>query len=97
LLAAPRMTIRLVAWLPLASVGVGVLLGFDPLPVFLTPFGAGLLVFGLLLQLLGLQWTRKLTRQVEAQDRVAGLECELMWIALSGGAPPGRARVRVAD
>ncbi len=97
LLAAPRMTIRLVALLPLASVGVGVVLGFDPLPVFLTPFGAALLVVGILLQLLGVHWTRRLTSRVEAEDRVAGLECELMWVALAGGAPPGSARVRVAD
>ena len=97
LLAAPRMTIKLVAWLPLAAVGVAFLLGCDPLPVFVTPFGAALVTVGLLLQAVGVRWAGRLTARVEAADRVAGLECELVWIALGGGAPPGLARVRVAD
>ena len=97
LLAGPRMTVRLIAWLPLAAIGVGFLFGFDPLPVFLTPFGAGLLVAGLTLQLTGIRWAHKLTARVESEDRVAGLECELMWIALSGGASPEAALPRVAD
>ncbi len=97
LLAGPKMTVHLIAWLPFAAVGVGYLFGFDPLPVFLTPFGAGLLFIGLMLQLAGISWARRLTARVDAEDRVAGLECELMWIALSGGAPPELALTRVAD
>lgn len=97
LLAGPRTTVRLIAWLPIVAIGVGFLFGFDPLPVFLTPFGAGLLVVGFTLQLAGIRWARALTARVEAEDRVAGLECELMWIALSGGASPESALPRVAD
>ncbi|KAM9863340.1 type II secretion system F family protein [Leucobacter sp. BZR 635] len=97
LLAGPRMTARLVGWLPLAAVAVGFLLGFDPLPVFFTPLGGVLLIGGLLLQYLGLRWANSLTGQVAGLDRVAGLECELMWIALAGGAPPSEALRRVAD
>lgn len=97
LLAGPRATVRLVAWLPLVAVGVGFLLGFDPLPVFLTPLGACLLAVGLLLQGAGARWTRALTDRVQRKDHVAGLECELVWIALAGGAPPGRALRSVAD
>lgn len=97
LLAGPRMTVRLVAWLPLVAVAVGILLGFDPLPVFFTPVGGVLLALGLLLQSVGARWANHLTAKVETQDRVAGLECELMWIALAGGAPPAAALTRVAN
>lgn len=97
LLAAPRATVRLVAALPLASIGMSALFGLDPLPILLTPLGGALLVLGLLLQLAGLVWVRRLVVTVAARDRVAGLECELVWIALCGGAPPGRAVVAAAD
>ena len=97
LLAGPALTGRLVTWLPLAAMGVGFLLGFDPLAVFFTPVGAMLLTVGLLLQGAGMRWTRALVMRVERGDRIAGLECELAWIALSGGAPPGSAAGRVAD
>lgn len=97
LLAGPKMTATLVAWLPLASVLVSLLLGFDPIPVFFTPLGAVLLVVGVTLQALGMRWSARLMARVERQDRVAGLECELAWIALAGGAPPALALRRVAD
>lgn len=97
LLAGPKMTATLVGWLPLASVAVSFLLGFNPLPLFLTPMGAALLVIGLVLQIVGARWSAALTRSVEREDRVAGLECELMWVALAGGAPPSLALRRVAD
>lgn len=96
-LAAPRMTVRLIAWLPLASLAIAFLLGADPLSLFVTPFGAALLVAGLTLQLVGARWSARLIAALAAADRMAGLECELMWIALSGGAAPGIALVRVAD
>lgn len=97
LLAGPRMTARLVSLLPLAAVAVGFLLGFNPLPVFLTPPGLLLLIGGLLLQAAGARWARALTERVERGDRVAGLACELMWIALAGGSPPQPALRSVAD
>ncbi|UTX53581.1 type II secretion system F family protein [Leucobacter aridicollis] len=97
LLAGPKMTATLVMWLPLASVAVSFILGFNPVPVFFSPVGALLLSIGVLLQVVGAKWTARLTAQVERQDRVAGLECELAWVALAGGAPPRLALRRVAD
>ena len=97
LLAAPRTTVRLVSALPIAAIAVGWVLGFNPLPVFATPFGVVLLGVGFSLQLIGARWAHRLTARVEAEDRVAGLECELMWVGLAGGAPPALARLRVAD
>lgn len=97
MLATPRMTVKLVTLLPLAALGIGFLLGFNPLPVFITPFGVALLVAGLGMQAAGMWWVRLLIRRVEQEDRVSGLECELVWIALAGGAPPARARTAVVN
>lgn len=97
LLATPRMTVRLIALLPIASIGASALFGFNPLPVFLTPLGALLLVVGVVLQWIGALWARSIVAAMEARDRAVGLECELVWIALSGGAPPGGAMLVAAD
>jgi len=97
LLAGPRLTVRMVAALPPLALVLGALLGFDPVPVLLSPIGALLLAVGSALLVLGVVWARSLGRRVEGADRVAGLELELTWIALSGGAPPSEALVRVAD
>ncbi|MGK0722111.1 type II secretion system F family protein [Leucobacter sp. W1478] len=97
LLAGPRSTIRLVAALPLVALATGALLGFDPLPVLLSPSGAILIALGLVLLALGVWWARAIVTRLERVDYVAGLECELAWIALGGGVPPGVALRRVAD
>lgn len=96
-LATPQSTVKLVSALPAVALASGWVLGFDPLPVFLTPLGMALFATGVGLHALGVHWARRLTRRVAAADRVAGLECELMWIALAGGASPARARLRLAD
>lgn len=65
-MAAPRATARLLAWLPLAGLGLGVLLGVDPLAVF-ADGGAGTasLLLGLALVLLGRRWSAVLVRRAE--------------------------------
>lgn len=83
LLAGPRATVRLVLALPPVALGLGWLLGFDPSPVLLSPLGAVLLSVGMFLLLCGALWTRALTKRVEQADQVAGLEFDLVWIALS--------------
>jgi tight adherence protein B len=97
LLAGPRSTIRLVASLPLASLLLGLLLGFDPIGVLMTPLGAVLAVMGLALLCLGVRWANLLTARLADAAWVSGLECELCWVALSGGATPTEALRRVAD
>lgn len=59
-LAGPLATARLLAWLPAGGLGVGMLLGADPVGLLLSP-GAGtvLLVVGALLALAGHRWTRR--------------------------------------
>lgn len=97
LLAAPRATVRLVALLPPASLLLGVVLGFDPFPVLLTPFGAILVLSGFGLLGAGIAWAAAQTATVERADRVEGWACELAWIALGGGLPPPVALRAVAE
>ncbi len=65
-MAAPRATARLLAWLPLAGLGLGVLLGVDPVAVF-ADGGAGTasLLLGLALVLVGRRWSAVLVRRAE--------------------------------
>lgn len=97
ILAGPKSTVALVAALPPIALLMGLLLGFDPVPVFATPVGAMLLTAGALLLASGIAWARALQRRVETGDSVSGLECELAWIALRGGADPGATPRLVAD
>lgn len=97
LLAGPRTTVRLVSWLPPLALLLGAGLGFDPLPVLLSWGGAALLAVGGFLLWAGVAWARAMSHAVERADRVAGLELELAWIALQGGAATSEALVRVAD
>lgn len=97
LLAGPRATIRLVAVLPVVALLCGMVLGFDPVGVLLTPLGALIALLGATLLLSGVSWATALAKQLAAAEWVAGLECELCWIALSGGAAPQIAIRRVAD
>lgn len=97
LLAGPRMTVRLVASLPPLALLLGALLGFNPIPVLVGPVGIALLVIGSGLLAAGIAWARALNHAVENRDRVAGLELELAWIAMSSGAAPSEAMLRVTD
>lgn len=97
LLAGPRATVRLVCALPPAAALLGGLLGFDPFPVLLSPAGAALILVGLVLLGCGILWARGLHASAARDDRVHGLEFELAWIVVSGGAPPESARRRVVD
>lgn len=97
LVAGPTATVKLVAWLPPAAIGMGLLLGLNPLPVFVTPLGGCLIVLGALLEWGGVCWARRMMARVERADRLVGVECELLWIALAGGAPPALARKWVAS
>ena len=65
-MAAPRATARLLAWLPLAGLGLGVLLGVDPVTVF-ADAGPGTvsLLLGLALMVLGRKWSAALVRRAE--------------------------------
>lgn len=97
LLAGPKATIRLVGALPIVALLMGALLGFDPLAVLLSPAGAVLAAVGGVLLFFGVYWAKALTERLASAEWVSGLECELCWIALSGGASQQVALRRVVD
>lgn len=66
-LAGPRSTVRILTWLPVLGIGLGVLMGVDPLRTLLTtPWGLAALVAGAVLTVLGRIWTRTLIHRAEA-------------------------------
>jgi tight adherence protein B len=57
----------MLALLPLLGVGLGYLLGTDPITWFVTdPLGPPMLIVGALLTGAGVVWTRRITGQVES-------------------------------
>ncbi|KPM53068.1 secretion system protein [Frankia sp. R43] len=80
-LAGPRSSGRLVAGLPLLGVAMGILLGASPVDVLTTsPVGTICLAAGVLLDLAGLRWLRRISDGVQA--RVPPV--------CAGPIPPGR-------
>lgn len=62
-LAGPRATVRLLSWLPVLGLGVGTLLGVDPLKILLgTPEGLAALAAGVVLTAAGRIWSTRLVR-----------------------------------
>ncbi|WP_319004612.1 hypothetical protein [Arthrobacter sp. SO3] len=62
-LAGPRATVRLLTWLPFLGLGLGMLLGVDPVGVLLgTPLGVAALAAGLALTAAGRIWSARLVR-----------------------------------
>jgi tight adherence protein B len=97
-LAEPTGTARLMGWLPLVAVLLGIALGFDTLAVLVThPIGIACLVAGFGLMLAARRWTGGLVRRARPADGMPGLDAELVAIGLSGGASIDRARRLVAD
>ena len=95
-LAEPAGTARLLAWLPLVAVGLGVALGFDTLLTLATnPLGLGCLVAGAALIFTAHRWTGALVRRASAEPGIPGIGAELFAIALTGGVSMDRARAVV--
>jgi len=67
-LAGPRATVRVLAFLPLVGLGMGLLMGADPLGFLLgTVWGWGCLVLAGLLEVAGMVWMRRLVAGIEEQ------------------------------
>jgi tight adherence protein B len=66
-LAGPRSTVRVLSWLPVLGIGLGMLMGVDPLGTLLTtPWGLASLAAGAALTAAGRMWTRALIVRAEA-------------------------------
>ncbi|WP_400994298.1 type II secretion system F family protein [Agromyces sp. GXQ0307] len=93
LLAGPAASARLVAALPLIAVAFGALLGFDTLGVLVGgPVGLACLVVGSALLWAGARWNRALVRRAAVEQPEAGLELELLAMAVSSGTSVSRAQ-----
>lgn len=97
-LAEPAATARLMGWLPLVAILLGVALGFDTFGTLVgSPFGLACLLGGAVLIIASQRWNRALVRRARPQPGIPGLEAELLAIALSGGVSIDRARRLVHD
>ncbi|WP_199712174.1 type II secretion system F family protein [Kocuria tytonis] len=66
-LAGPRVTVRTLSWLPVLALGLGMLMGTDPVTTLLTTaWGRVALVAGAGLTIAGRLWTRTLMHRAEA-------------------------------
>ncbi len=95
-LAEPAGTAKLMGWLPLVGIGLGLALGFDTVGVLATnPLGIACLVAGILLVAAARRWTTRLVAAAAPGSGIPGMEEELLAIALSGGVSLDRARAIV--
>ena len=93
-LAAPRATGRILSWLPLLGLGLGVLMGSDPVGVLTgSVLGALTGLLGLGLAFAGRRWTAALVHRAEVESmRTANAESE----AKKPTSPPGAVPVDTA-
>ena len=92
-LAGPAASARLVTALPLLAMIFGTALGFDTLAVlFGNPLGLACLAFGAGFLWAGRHWNAALAAKASRGRADAGLELELLAIAMSGGTSIERAR-----
>lgn len=97
-LAEPAATAKLMGWLPLVAVLLGVALGFDTFGTLIgNPIGIACLVAGAALILGAQRWNAALVGRARAAGGIPGLDAEMLAIALSGGVSIERARRLVQD
>ncbi|MET0780282.1 MAG: type II secretion system F family protein [Microbacterium sp.] len=97
-MAEPAATAKLMGWLPLVAVLLGVALGFDTFGTLLgSPIGIACLALGIALIFGAQRWNAALVKRARAGSGIPGLDAELLAIALSGGVSIDRARRLVHD
>ena len=97
-IAGPIATARIVAALPLLGIGMGLLIGADPLGVlFGTVPGAVGGARGAVLLTIGIRWNGRLVAAARRYDPLSGLGAELLALARAGGGTPERAASLVTD
>ena len=97
-LAEPAATAKLMGWLPLVAVLLGVALGFDTFGTLVgSPIGIACLVLGIALIFGAQRWNAALVKRARAGSGIPGLDAELLAIALSGGVSIDRARRLVRE
>ena len=95
-LAGPVATARLVLALPAVGLLFGLALGFDTIRTLVaTPLGWTCLGVGAALVALAAVWNRRLVASARSTGTEPGLGCDLVAIAIGGGAPPAAALAAV--
>ena len=95
-LAGPQMTARLVSALPLAGLGLGVMLGFGSVQTLLTnPLGIACLVLGLAFLAAGHAWNRRLVATASKRPPHPGLALDLAALGMLGGGAASEVRAGV--
>lgn len=94
-LAGAKATVRILSWLPVLALGLGVLIGADPVRTLLTTrWGIVAGVLGAVLTVIGRVWTRRMVHQAEAAaGHRAGPE-RTSSITLEASRPVSRPAVR---
>lgn len=99
--AGPVATARILLALPLLGIGLGMLLGADPLGLLLTGGGRLLGVLGATLTAAGWWWMRSLVRSAREEPAAGAVDASIMLDLVAGplaaGAPLASALVAVAD
>ena len=90
-LAEPTATARLVGWMPLVAIALGLVLGFDILSTLTQPVGVASLVVGVALMLVARRWTARLVRAAQPPPDLPGLQADAVAVALSAGVSVERA------
>lgn len=90
-LAEPTATARLVGWMPLVAIALGLVLGFEILSTLTQPVGVACLVVGVVLMLLARLWTARLVREAQPPPDLPGLQADAVAVALSAGVSIERA------
>lgn len=97
-LAEPAGTARLLLWMPLFGLLLGLVLGFDTVSViFGNVLGAACAVAGILLVLAARSWTRRLLKRASPEPGTPGMHAELVAVGLVGGASIERSLQLVGD
>lgn len=97
-LAGPAATAKLVMWLPVVSVLLGTILGFDTLRTLVaTVPGLVCLGLGSLCMVGGWRWSAAMTAKAKRRDATPGLSLDLVAVAMSGGGSATSARATAAE
>lgn len=92
-LAGPQMTARLVSLLPLAGLGLGVMLGFGSLGTLLgNPLGIACLLLGCAFLAAGHFWNRRLVAAASKRPPHPGLALDLAALGMLGGGAASEVR-----
>jgi tight adherence protein B len=90
-MAGPRATIKVLLWLPLAGIGLGMLMGADPLEALVTTsIGRIAAIVGIACVVLGFAWTRTLILRTEKVGQCDTVCIDLLAAGVKSGAPLAR-------